>query len=375
MFNARAWLIWLAAALAVAMLATNPLYLVIVLLCAALVRASFGTGSSLPVWRFGLTVVAFSTFYNALLTHFGDTVVFTLPRALPLVGGSTTLEAAAFGASRGLALWTLFAVFAVLNDVLSPYELVRLTPRFLREAGLVISITLAFVPQTVRSFSQVREAQAIRGHQLRGVRDLTALIVPLLADSLEKAVQLAEAMEARGYGQISNLTSQTPALPTGSLWPRASASVSSGNTKSVIRTLDAKSTILMAGGLSGVLIGWLAEAYWRNGAGWAIIGASVIALVLGVRALAAHTPRTTRYKPQAWSARDSGLVVLSLAPLCAIAFVALLDPQVLTFYPYPRVMLPPFDARLGLCLALLGAPVFMRFSRPSVSQATATAGK
>ena len=346
MLNARAWLVWLAAALAVAMLATNPLYLVIVLLCAALVRASFGTGSSLPVWRFGLTVVAFSTFYNALLMHLGDTVLFTLPRALPLVGGPITLEAAAFGASRGLALWTLFAVFAVLNDVLSPYELVRLTPHFLRQAGLVVSITLAFVPQTVKSFSQVREAQAIRGHQLRGIRDLTALLVPLLADALEKAVQLAEAMEARGYGRAS----------------------------SGVRAPHAKSESLMVGGLVGVLMGWLVEAYWRNGAGWAIVGASVIALALGVRALAAHTPRVTRYKPQTWSARDGWLVVLSLAPLCVVAFVALFDPLALTFYPYPRVTLPPFDARLGLCLALLGVPVFLRLSRP-ISQATATAGK
>jgi energy-coupling factor transport system permease protein len=232
------------------------------------------------VWRFGLTVVAFSTFYNALLMHLGDTVLLTLPRPLPLVGGPITLEAAAFGTSRGLALWTLFAVFAVLNDVLSPYELVRLTPHFLREAGLVVSITLAFVPQTVKSFSQVREAQAIRGHQLRGLHDLTALLVPLLADALEKAVQLAEAMEARGYGRAS----------------------------SGVRTPRARSEVLMVGGLVGVLMGWLVEAYWRNGAGWVLVGAGVIALALGVRALAAHTPRMTRYKPQAWSARDGWLV-------------------------------------------------------------------
>ncbi len=346
MLNARAWLVWLAAAFAVAMLATNPLYLVIVLLCAALVRASFGTGSTLPVWRFGLTVVAFSTIYNALLMHLGDTVLFTLPRALPMVGGPVTLEAAAFGASRGLALWTLFAVFAVLNDVLSPYELVRLTPHFLREAGLVVSITLAFVPQTVKSFSQVREAQAIRGHRMRGLRDLVVLLVPLVADALEKAVQLAEAMEARGYGRTS-----------------------SGG-----RTPRAKSEILMVGGLVGVLMGWLVEAYWRNGAGWMLVGAGVVALALGVRVLAAHTPRMTRYKPQAWSARDRWLVVLSLAPLSAVAWAAVFDPQVLAFYPYPSVTLPPFDVRLGLCQALLGAPVFLRLSRP-MSQATATAGK
>jgi energy-coupling factor transport system permease protein len=347
MLNARAWLIWLAAALAVAMLATNPLYLIIVLLCAALVTASHGTGNvPLPVWRFGLAVVALSTVYNALLMHLGDTVLATLPRALPLIGGLVTLEAAAFGASRGLALWTIFAVSSVLNDIISPYELVRLTPRFLRQAGLVISISLAFLPQTIRSFRQVREAQAIRGHQLRGVRDLTPLLVPLLADSLEKAVQLAEAMEARGYGQKSHIS-------------------------------NFKSQILMAGGLSGILLGWLMEAYWRDGVGWAAIVASAMAVVIGIRMATAHAPRTTRYKPQAWSTRDTLLAALSALPLAAIVIVALLDPQMLVFYPYPRVTLPPFDARIGLCLALLGTPAFMRSrsEHQPLSPSVTTAGK
>ena len=334
MFNARAWLVWIAAALAVALLATNPFYLVIVLLCAALVRTVHGAaGAPLPVWRFGLLVVGFSTVYNALLTHFGASVLFVIPRALPLVGGPVTLEAAAFGASRGLALWALFAVSAVLNDVISPYELVRLTPRFLRSAGLVLSIMLAFVPQTVRSFHQVREAQAIRGHRMRGVRDLAALLVPLLADSLERAVQLAEAMEARGYGSEKTQAS------------------------------DLGPQLLMAGGLGGGLLGWLVEAYWRNGIGWVLIGASLVALAAGLRTIAIRSPRTTRYRPQVWSARDTLLVVSSSVPLAAVVAAALLDPQTLAFYPYPRVLVPPFDVRLGLCLALLSAPTFLSVER------------
>jgi energy-coupling factor transport system permease protein len=353
MFNSRAWLVWMVAALMVPMLATNPLYLAIVLLCAALVRASHGTGNApLPVWRFGLLVIAFSTLYNALLTHFGNTVLLTLPRGLPLVGGPVTLEAALFGAERGWALWTLFAVFAVFNDVLSPYELARLAPRFLRQAGLVVSIMLAFVPQILKSFRQVREAQAIRGHQLRGVRDLTALLVPLLADSLEKAMQLAEAMEARGYGksQISNAKYQISSR---------------------------RSRVLMIGGLSGVLLGWMAEAYWRNGVGWALIGVSLLALVLGAYVASSSGPRTTRYRRQGWSARDTLLVVLSLAPFAAVLAVVLLDPAALVFYPYPRVTLPSFDVRLGLCLALLGAPALIRPAarRREMMQSTAAAGK
>jgi hypothetical protein len=110
-------------------------------------------------------------------------------------------------------------------------------------------------------------------------------------------------------------------------------------------------------------VGWLVEAYWRNGIGWAIIGASAVALILGVRLASSHASRTTHYRRQAWSARDTLLVAFSAVPLVAVVAVALLAPQMLVFYPYPRVMLPPFDVRLGLCLALLGTPALMR---PSV---------
>ena len=115
----------------------------------------------------------------------------------------------------------------------------------------------------------------------------------------------------------------------------------------------------MIAGLSGVLVGWLVEAYWRNGIGWAIIVASAAALILGVRMASSRASRTTRYRRQAWSARDTLLAAFSAVPLVAVIIVALLDPQMLVFYPYPRVMLPPFDVRLGLCLALLGAPALM----------------
>jgi len=332
MFNPRAWLVWIAAGFVVALLATNPLYLAILLLCAALVRAGCVTSvSAVPAWRFGLLLVGFSTVYNALLTHYGDTALVTLPRALPLVGGPVTLEAAAFGASRGLALWALLAVVTVINDVVSPYELVRLTPRFLRQAGLVVSIMLAFVPQTLRSLEQVREAQAIRGHRLRGVRDLVALVVPLMTDALEKAVQLAEAMEARGYGQRGQQ-----------------------------QTANNKYQMLAAGGLSGILLGWLAEAYWRNGIGWASIAASSLVLMAGLRGVASQAARTTRYRPQAWSPRDTLLTALSALSLEVFVAVAWLNPDALSFYPYPRLALPAFDVRLGLCLVLLALPALLK---------------
>jgi len=106
-------------------------------------------------------------------------------------------------------------VSTLINDVISPMNFVRLTPRFLRQAGLVVSIMLAFVPQTVRSFHQVREAQAIRGHRLRGVRDLTALLVPLMTDSLERQCNWPRRWKREA---MENLKSQIP----NTQYPRAS---------------------------------------------------------------------------------------------------------------------------------------------------------
>jgi len=73
-----------------------------------------------------------------------------------------------------------------------------------------------------------------------------------------------------------------------------------------------------------------------------------------------HASRTTRYRRQAWSARDTLLVAFSAVPLVAVVASHCSIHKCWCFYPYPRVILPPFDVRLGLCLALLGAPVLMR---------------
>jgi hypothetical protein len=72
----------------------------------------------------------------------------------------------------------------------------RATPAFLFHAGVIISIAVTFVPQMVLGAKEIRQAQRIRGHRFRGIRDLLPLILPLLARA-QRAIQLAETMEAR----------------------------------------------------------------------------------------------------------------------------------------------------------------------------------
>jgi energy-coupling factor transport system permease protein len=134
-------------------------------------------------------------------------VLFTLPSAeLPdwaagvAVGGPVSLEALLGAAYEALRLLALLACFGAANSLASPYRLLRLLPRAVYEAGVAVTVAMAFAPQAVVSLQRVRDARRLRGRP-GGIRGLRGLAVPVLEGALERSVQLAASMDARGYGR------------------------------------------------------------------------------------------------------------------------------------------------------------------------------
>ncbi len=204
--HALAWLAWLAATMVILTITRNPIYLGLVLgwigMTHAAVRYRLADQAApliISPLRFGLFVVVVSALFNGLTVHVGATVLFTLPAAIPFFGGPVTLEALIYGALNGAAIAGLFAAFAVINRVVPVRSLIRVIPRAYYSVAVVASIAITYVPTTRRQFQQIREAQAIRGHRMRGVRSWLPLALPLLTGGLERALQLAEAMMARGF--------------------------------------------------------------------------------------------------------------------------------------------------------------------------------
>jgi biotin transport system permease protein len=64
--------------------------------------------------------------------------------------------------------------------------------------GLVIAMTLRFIPLVADRAARIREAQAARG----GDRLRFAMIVPLLVQVLRMATTVGEALDARGAGDV-----------------------------------------------------------------------------------------------------------------------------------------------------------------------------
>ena len=106
---------------------------------------------------------------------------------------SEELTSAALNALRLLAVGLAFAAYALLLD----HDRLLHAVRFARPAALATRL----VPTLQRDAAGFVESLRGRGVEVAGVRGRATLLSPLLASSLERGLNLAEAMEARGYGR------------------------------------------------------------------------------------------------------------------------------------------------------------------------------
>ena len=122
------------------------------------------------------------------------------------------ISSAALNALRLASVGLAFAAYALLLD----HDRLMQTVRFARPAALATRM----MPALERDAAGFVEALRGRGVQIAGIRGRAALLSPLLASSLERGLNLAEAMEARGYGRSGRTT-----LPSPSWRARDSAAV------------------------------------------------------------------------------------------------------------------------------------------------------
>ena len=199
--NARAVAAWTAACLLVVLATTNPAYKLMVL-AAALCALVAGTGprrASRPLVAAGM-VAAFAIVLNFVSAHLGETVLFSLPADIPAIGGPYTLEALVYGAVGGVTIAAAILAAAPFSMLLASNEVIDALPASLARTGAVIAAALNLVPAVGTTYLQVSEAQRMRGWRPRGPRSWAEVAVPVVLTSVESSIQLAESMEARGFG-------------------------------------------------------------------------------------------------------------------------------------------------------------------------------
>jgi energy-coupling factor transport system permease protein len=123
------------------------------------------------------------------------------------------VASAAFNASRLVAVGLAFASYALLVD----HDRVLSAAGFARRSVLAVALATRLVPTLERDAAGLIESLRARGVAVAGARRRAALVSPLLAGSLERGLNLAEAMEARGYGRPGRTRVR------GAAWGRADA--------------------------------------------------------------------------------------------------------------------------------------------------------
>jgi energy-coupling factor transport system permease protein len=127
------------------------------------------------------------------------TVFWTGP-TIPVVGTldvtSVELSGALFNACRLAAVSLAFAAYALWLD----HDRLVQAAGFARRSVLAVALATRLVPALERDAAGLVEALRGRGVEPGGLRGRARLVSPLLAGSLERSLNLAEAMEARGFG-------------------------------------------------------------------------------------------------------------------------------------------------------------------------------
>ncbi len=129
-------------------------------------------------------------------------------------GGMTlfTYDGLVLGIVISLRLAAMFFAFMLLVDTTRPSDLVNtLVSRlhFPMDYALMLMITLRFIPTLQIEARKIREAQAVRGFNASGIKNISKsigpTITPLLSNSIGRAGSLGHVIELRGYHSGSKI--------------------------------------------------------------------------------------------------------------------------------------------------------------------------
>lgn len=173
--------------------------------------------------RMGLAFVPLAVFVvlaNIVLAPPGPTLLFNIPDRLPFIGGHpVTLETARFGLVMALRVLTILAVFLAWDRTVDTDRNFLYLARRVPATALTLLLALRLLPVMRNDFFAVCEAHRVRGlpfdgSSLRRWRSYAVVLRGLLILALERGLEIAEAMHARGFaGGRRSCTVQYPWRP------------------------------------------------------------------------------------------------------------------------------------------------------------------
>lgn len=201
---------WIASVLVLALLFNNPLYLLLLFLSTLpliIAARAWQEWASLMKFLFLLCLLIIAI--NALASSRGTHVLWQASFAIPLIGSpKITLEALLCGLGNSLRLLAVVSAFTLLTFTIHPDDLMLAMAKLKLpyKSVLVTSLSTRFIPALMDDAQCITDVQRSRGIELekggrvQKAKNYMAIVIPLLSNSLDRAIQVAEAMESRAFG-------------------------------------------------------------------------------------------------------------------------------------------------------------------------------
>ena len=207
------WWLW-ALLLAAFVIRTDNALIATAVVCALtlvvlkLKSKSYWSGAFALSAKLAVSIIAIRIAFAILIgVPMPGTVLFQIPEiALPSwmagirIGGPVTSQRLTTAVTEALMIATLILLCGAASSLASPHRLIRSLPKAMFNLGVTLSVATSVLPQTVKSVARIQSAKRLRGQNIRGLRAWRGIALPLLEESLERALDLATAMESRGYG-------------------------------------------------------------------------------------------------------------------------------------------------------------------------------
>jgi len=185
----------------------HPVYLLgLFLAMCGVIIASGNLREWKPYLLFSLGLIAMIILVNAVLVQTGATVLFSGPR-VPVLGTiKISLEAICFSGAMGVRLLIIISAFCFYTYAVHPDKVLKLLSKFSSKSVLAIILSTRLFPLLVEDVRRISDVQRCRGLKLdtgtrwQRLRNCLPIINVLLLSSLERSMQMAESMQARGYG-------------------------------------------------------------------------------------------------------------------------------------------------------------------------------
>jgi energy-coupling factor transport system permease protein len=193
--------------IALIMLFLHPIFLIAALTILIGIHIVHDRCISLQHWLFFMIITGILIFImNPLFNERGRHLLFEI------LGHRVTLEATIYGGMSALSIIGVMMLFVSYNEVMTPNKLLFLFSKILPQFAILLMLTLRFIPLMRRRLTEISDVQSskgisiLHGTWIERIQKGMLYIQVLLTYSLEEAIQTADSMKARGYGQSNRTT-------------------------------------------------------------------------------------------------------------------------------------------------------------------------